>query len=109
WARTPEQQLQLWEWEKRWKEGVGNLSWPRDRQTPWSGQWQSRNKKCSHFDFSTSSLYMSEKVSIVNDLKTAAVLAGSAGLLGALTVPFLLPSIFELIPALVWHVLSQLF
>jgi len=50
-------------------------------------------------DFSTASLYMSEKVSIVNDLKTAVVLAGSAGLLGALTVPFLLPSIFELIPA----------
>jgi membrane protease YdiL (CAAX protease family) len=37
-------------------------------------------------------------VSIVNDLKTAAVLAGSAGLLGAVTVPLLLPSIFELVP-----------
>jgi membrane protease YdiL (CAAX protease family) len=41
---------------------------------------------------------MSQDVSIVNDLKTAAVLAGSAGLLGAVTVPFLLPSIFELVP-----------
>ena len=42
---------------------------------------------------------MPQKVSIVTDLKTAAVLAGSAGLLGAVTVPFLLPSIFELVPA----------
>src|SRR5215813_12369087 len=42
---------------------------------------------------------MSQDVSIWNDLKTAAVLAGSAGLLGAVTVPFLLPSIFELVPA----------
>jgi membrane protease YdiL (CAAX protease family) len=41
---------------------------------------------------------MPQNVSIVNDLKTAAVLAGSAGLLGAVTVPFLLPSIFELVP-----------
>jgi membrane protease YdiL (CAAX protease family) len=41
---------------------------------------------------------MPQDVSIVNDLKTAAVLAGSAGLLGAVTVPFLLPSIFELVP-----------
>jgi membrane protease YdiL (CAAX protease family) len=41
---------------------------------------------------------MSRDVSIVNDLKTAAVLAGSAGILGAVTVPFLLPSIFELVP-----------
>jgi membrane protease YdiL (CAAX protease family) len=41
---------------------------------------------------------MPQEVSIVNDLKTAAVLAGSAGLLGAVTVPFLLPSIFELVP-----------
>jgi len=41
---------------------------------------------------------MAQNVSIVNDLKTAAVLAGSAGLLGAVTVPFLLPSIFELFP-----------
>src|SRR5262245_32260802 len=41
---------------------------------------------------------MPQDVSIANDLKTAAVLAGSAGLLGALTVPFLLPSIFELVP-----------
>ena len=41
---------------------------------------------------------MPQNVSIVNDLKTAAVLAGSAGLLGAVTVPFLLPSIFDLVP-----------
>ena len=41
---------------------------------------------------------MPQDVSIVNDLKTAAVLAGSAGLLGAATVPFLLPSISELVP-----------
>jgi hypothetical protein len=41
---------------------------------------------------------MPQKFSIVNDLKTAAVLAGSAGLLGAATVPFLLPSIFESVP-----------
>jgi membrane protease YdiL (CAAX protease family) len=41
---------------------------------------------------------MPQNVTIVNDLKTAAVLAGSAGLLGAATVPFLLPSIFELVP-----------
>jgi membrane protease YdiL (CAAX protease family) len=36
--------------------------------------------------------------SIGTDLKTAAVLAGSAGILGAVTVPFLLPSISELAP-----------
>jgi membrane protease YdiL (CAAX protease family) len=41
---------------------------------------------------------MSQPVSIVHDLKTAAVLAGSAGVLGAITVPFLLPSAFELVP-----------
>jgi membrane protease YdiL (CAAX protease family) len=41
---------------------------------------------------------MRQDVSIVNDLKTAAVLAGSAGLLGAATVPFLLPSLSELVP-----------
>jgi membrane protease YdiL (CAAX protease family) len=41
---------------------------------------------------------MSQRISIANDLKTAAVLAGSAGLLGAVTVPFLLPSAFELVP-----------
>jgi membrane protease YdiL (CAAX protease family) len=41
---------------------------------------------------------MSQGVSITNDLKTAAVLAGSAGLLGAAAVPFLLPAIFELVP-----------
>jgi hypothetical protein len=42
---------------------------------------------------------MSQDFSIVNDLKTAAVLAGSGGLLGAATIPFLLPSIFELVPS----------
>jgi membrane protease YdiL (CAAX protease family) len=41
---------------------------------------------------------MLQDVSIVNDLKTATVLAGSAGILGAVTVPFLLPSAFELVP-----------
>ena len=41
---------------------------------------------------------MPRDISIANDLKTAAVLAGSAGLLGAVTVPFLLPSISELAP-----------
>src|SRR5262245_1497769 len=41
---------------------------------------------------------MPHKFSIVDDPKTAAVLAGSAGLLGAATVPFLLPSIFESVP-----------
>jgi membrane protease YdiL (CAAX protease family) len=41
---------------------------------------------------------MSRTVHITNDLKTAAVLGGSAGLLGAATVPFLLPSVFELVP-----------
>jgi hypothetical protein len=41
---------------------------------------------------------MPQDISIVNDLKTAAVLAGSAGLLGAAAVPFLLPSISELVP-----------
>jgi hypothetical protein len=41
---------------------------------------------------------MPQDISIANDLKTAAVLAGSAGLLGAVTVPFLLPSISELAP-----------
>jgi membrane protease YdiL (CAAX protease family) len=41
---------------------------------------------------------MPQDVSIFSDLKTAAVLAGTAGLLGAVTVPFLLPSIFELVP-----------
>src|SRR6478736_76308 len=46
----------------------------------------------------TSNLRMPQDISIVNDLKTAAVLAGSAGLLGAATVPLLLPSIFELVP-----------
>src|SRR5262245_33639491 len=42
---------------------------------------------------------MPQKFSIVNDLKTAAVLAGSAGLLEAATVPLLLPSIFESVPS----------
>jgi len=41
---------------------------------------------------------MAQAVSVGNDLKTAAVLAGSTGLLGAVTVPFLLPSIFKLVP-----------
>ena len=41
---------------------------------------------------------MPQDISIANDLKTAAVLAGSAGSLGAATVPFLLPSISELAP-----------
>jgi hypothetical protein len=41
---------------------------------------------------------MPQDISIANDLKTAAVLAGSARLLGAVTVPFLLPSISELAP-----------
>jgi membrane protease YdiL (CAAX protease family) len=41
---------------------------------------------------------MPQDISVANDLKTAAVLAGSAGLLGAVTVPFLLPSISELAP-----------
>jgi hypothetical protein len=41
---------------------------------------------------------MPQDISIANDLKTSAVLAGSAGLLGAVTVPFLLPSISELAP-----------
>lgn len=41
---------------------------------------------------------MPHDVPIVNDLKTAAVLSGSAGILGAVTVPLLLPSIIERIP-----------
>jgi membrane protease YdiL (CAAX protease family) len=41
---------------------------------------------------------MPQDVSIVTDLKTAAVLAGSAGLFGAATVPFLLPQVSELVP-----------
>lgn len=41
---------------------------------------------------------MPQDVSIVSDLKTAAVLAGSAGLLGAATVPSLLPQVSELVP-----------
>jgi membrane protease YdiL (CAAX protease family) len=41
---------------------------------------------------------MSQPISISTDLKTAAVLSGSTGLLGAATVPFLLPSAFELLP-----------
>jgi membrane protease YdiL (CAAX protease family) len=41
---------------------------------------------------------MPQDISVADDLKTAAVLAGSAGLLGAVTVPFLLPSISELAP-----------
>jgi membrane protease YdiL (CAAX protease family) len=41
---------------------------------------------------------MPQGIRVATDLKTAAVLAGSAGLLGAATVPFLLPSISELAP-----------
>src|SRR5215470_5366037 len=41
---------------------------------------------------------MAQDISVAKDLKTAAVLAGSAGLLGAVTVPFLLPAISELAP-----------
>jgi hypothetical protein len=41
---------------------------------------------------------MPQAISIASDLKTAAVLGGSAGVLGAVTVPFLLPSISELAP-----------
>jgi membrane protease YdiL (CAAX protease family) len=35
---------------------------------------------------------------VVDDLKTAGVLAGCAGLLGAATVPVLLPAIYEIVP-----------
>jgi membrane protease YdiL (CAAX protease family) len=42
---------------------------------------------------------MPQDISIATDLKSAAVLGASAGLLGAVTVPFLLPSISELAPA----------
>jgi membrane protease YdiL (CAAX protease family) len=45
---------------------------------------------------------MPQDVSIANDLKTAAVLAGSAGFLGTVTVPFLLPSISDLVPPDQW-------
>jgi hypothetical protein len=41
---------------------------------------------------------MSQHISILDDLKTAAVLAGFTGLLGAITVPWLLPSVVELVP-----------
>jgi membrane protease YdiL (CAAX protease family) len=41
---------------------------------------------------------MSQDNSTWNDLQTAAVLGWSAGLLGAVTIPFLLPSISELVP-----------
>ena len=47
---------------------------------------------------STSKLHMSPGASIADDLKTAAVLGGTTGLLGAVTVPLLLPSIYELVP-----------
>jgi len=43
-------------------------------------------------------IVLHRRVWLVGDLKTAAVLAGSTGLLGAITVPFLLPSAFELVP-----------
>src|SRR5262245_27326586 len=42
---------------------------------------------------------MPERVPFSADLKTAAVLSGCAGLLAAVTVPLLLPSVFEQIPA----------
>jgi hypothetical protein len=41
---------------------------------------------------------MAQDISLGTDLKPAAVLGGSCGLLGAVTVPFLLPSVFELVP-----------
>jgi membrane protease YdiL (CAAX protease family) len=41
---------------------------------------------------------MGQYVRVVDDAKTAAVLAGSAGLLGAATVPLLLPAAFEFVP-----------
>ena len=41
---------------------------------------------------------MGQYVRIVDDAKTAAVLAGSAGVLGAATVPLLLPAAFEFVP-----------
>src|SRR5262245_35844036 len=41
---------------------------------------------------------MSQQVNILDDLKTAAVLGGCTGVLGAVTVPFLLPSALELAP-----------
>jgi len=41
---------------------------------------------------------MAQNVSLADDLKTAAVLAGAAGLLGALSVPFLLPLSFQFVP-----------
>src|SRR5262245_44097044 len=47
----------------------------------------------------TSSRPMPQRVSTFHDVKTAAVLAGSTGLLGAVTVPFLLPSIYEMVPS----------
>jgi hypothetical protein len=41
---------------------------------------------------------MEQHVTVLDDLKTAGVLAGSAGLFGAVTVPTLLPAAFELVP-----------
>jgi hypothetical protein len=41
---------------------------------------------------------MAQNVNLADDLKTAAVLAGAAGLLGALSVPFLLPLSFQFVP-----------
>jgi len=41
---------------------------------------------------------MSHDVRIIDDLKTAAILAGCAGLFGAATVPVLLPTVFEHFP-----------
>src|SRR5436189_3247331 len=42
---------------------------------------------------------MSQGIKVIDDLKTAALLAGSAGLLGAATVPLLLPTLFERLPS----------
>jgi len=41
---------------------------------------------------------MSQGIKVIDDLKTAALLAGSAGLLGAATVLVLLPTLFERLP-----------
>lgn len=42
-------------------------------------------------------------VSILTDLKTASVLAGATGILGAITVPFLLPAVMEFAPTADWE------
>ena len=41
---------------------------------------------------------MERHVTVIDDLKTAVVLGGSAGLFGAVTVPILLPAAFDLVP-----------